>query len=176
MLSKVAKHRAYKAGSVMPLKMTLKPGERIIVNGAVLENGGGEAHLVFLNDAAFMREKDILSEVDALTPASRVYFALQCLYIFPAKRDHYGSILEGLLDDYLDAAPSSAAIIETVKDQVTRGEFYHALKSVRALIVHEKERLDDVSSSIQGVSNTASSRESGSDAGLGVDSGGKTSG
>lgn len=30
----------------MPLKMTLKPGERIIVNGAVLENGGGEAHLV----------------------------------------------------------------------------------------------------------------------------------
>lgn len=152
----------------MPLKMTLKPGERIVVNGAVLENGGGEAHLVFLNDAAFMREKDILSEVDALTPASRIYFALQCLYIFPARREHYGIILEELIQAYLEAAPSAHPILETVKDQVVRGEFYNALKNVRALIAHEKERLDDVSSSIEGVSDASPRGEPSPDTGVGA--------
>lgn len=156
----------------MPLKMTLKPGERIIVNGAVLENGGGEAHLVFLNDAAFMREKDILSEVDALTPASRIYFALQCLYIFPARREHYGAILAELMAEYLAAAPSALETIERIQQQVGQGEFYHALKTVRALIAHEKERLDNVSSPDESLSVAAPIGKSGSDSGLGVDTSG----
>lgn len=156
----------------MPLKMTLKPGERIIVNGAVLENGGGEAHLVFLNDAAFMREKDILSEVDALTPASRIYFALQCLYIFPARREHYGAILSELMADYHNAAPSALPIIDQVRAQVAQGEFYHALKTVRALIAHEKERLSNVGSSIESLSDAAVGRESGTNAGVGANSSG----
>lgn len=160
----------------MPLKMSLKPGERIIVNGAVLENGGGEAHLVFLNDAAFMREKDILAEVDALTPASRIYFALQCLYIFPARRDHYSTILAELITAYLDAAPSAQPIIEQVEAQVAQGEFYHALKTVRTLIAHEKERLDNVSSSIESLSDAAPGGESGSNARVGTDPGGKAAG
>ncbi|GFZ76848.1 hypothetical protein GCM10011497_00530 [Elstera cyanobacteriorum] len=160
----------------MPLKMTLKPGERIIVNGAVLENGGGEAHLVFLNDAAFMREKDILAEVDALTPASRIYFALQCLYIFPARRDHYGDLLTELMADYLAAAPSAVDIIERVKQQVSQGEFYHALKTVRALIAHEKERLDNVSAPIESLSDAPPRGESGSNPGVGVDPSGKAAG
>lgn len=157
----------------MPLKMTLKPGERIIVNGAVLENGGGEAHLVFLNDAAFMREKDILAEVDALTPASRIYFALQCLYIFPARRDHYSNLLTELMADYLGAAPSARDIIERVQLQVSQGEFYHALKTVRALITHEKERLDNVSTPIESLSDATARGEPGSDSGLGAPSSGQ---
>ncbi len=160
----------------MPLKMTLKPGERIIVNGAVLENGGGEAHLVFLNDAAFMREKDILAEVDALTPASRIYFALQCLYIFPARREHYGSLLAELMADYLAAAPSALEIIERVQRQVAQGEFYHALKTVRALIAHEKERLDNVSAPIESLSDTAPGGESSPDARVGTYPGSEAAG
>ncbi len=160
----------------MPLKMTLKPGERIIVNGAVLENGGHEAHLVFLNDAAFMREKDILMEVDALTPASRVYFALQCVYIFPERRAHYSAALEDLLADYLRAAPSSAELIDQIRGLVEQGDYYQALKAVRALIAHEKERLDNVNTTIQSVSNAAASGESGADPGVGIDSSRKTFG
>lgn len=160
----------------MPLKMTLKPGERIIVNGAVLENGGGEAHLVFLNDAAFMREKDILSEVDALTPASRIYFALQCLYIFPARRDHYNVVLAELMTDYLTAAPSALDIIERVRQQVGEGEYYQALKTVRALIAHEKERLDNVSSSDENLSDATSVWKPGSDASVGLATGSKADG
>lgn len=160
----------------MPLKMTLKPGERIIVNGAVLENGGHEAHLVFLNDAAFMREKDILSESDALTPASRVYFALQCVYIFPQRREYYLTLLSDLLDDYLTAAPSSLIIVERIRDLVVKGEFYQALKAVRELIAHEKERLDNVSATIEVLSNSASGREPSANVSVGIDSSGKEAG
>lgn len=156
--------------------MTLKPGERIIVNGAVLENGGGEAHLVFLNDAAFMREKDILSEVDALTPASRIYFALQCLYIFPSRRDHYNAVLAELMADYLAAAPSAKEIIERAQQHVSQGEFYHALKTVRGLIAHEKERLDNVSSSDESLSGATPIGKPGPDSGVGLDSGSETVG
>lgn len=154
----------------MPLKMTLKPGERIIVNGAVLENGGHEAHLVFLNDAAFMREKDIISETDALTPASRVYFALQCVYIFPQRRDHYLTLLSSLLDDYLRAAPSSLGLVDKIRELVVRAEFYQALKSVRELIAHEKERLDNVSAAIESLSNSTAGGEPCTDVGMGIDS------
>lgn len=157
----------------MPLKMTLKPGERIIVNGAVLENAGSEAHLLFLNEAVFMRERDILAETDSLTPASRIYFTLQCLYVFPERREYYSVILSELMADYLEAAPSALPIIERVQKQVERGEFYYALKSLRALIAHEKERLDNVSSSIESVSDSASGGESSSNHGLGSPSGGK---
>lgn len=157
----------------MPLKMTLKPGERIIVNGAVLENGGHEAHLVFLNDAAFMREKDILMEVDALTPASRIYFALQCVYIFPERRAHYSAALEDLLADYLRAAPSSAELIDQIRGLAGQGDYYHALKVVRSLIAHEKERLEHVNTTIQSLSDAPASGESGTNSGMGADSSGK---
>ncbi|KJV06764.1 hypothetical protein VZ95_20565 [Elstera litoralis] len=160
----------------MPLKMTLKPGERIIVNGAVLENGGHEAHLVFLNDAAFMREKDILTEVDALTPASRVYFALQCVYIFPERRDHYKAILADLLSDYVQAAPSALELIDRIQKLVEQGEYYQALKAVRLLIAHEKERLEHVSTTTESVSDTAASGQSGANSGMGIDPSGEASG
>ncbi len=153
----------------MPLKMTLKPGERIIVNGAVLENGGHEAHLVFLNDAAFMREKDILSEADASTPAARVYFALQCVYIFSERRDHYSALLAELLADYLAAAPSSLELIERIQKLVEQGDYYQALKTVRALIAHERERLENVSATGESLSHPSPGGEPRADAGLGID-------
>ena len=159
----------------MPLKMTLKPGERIIVNGAVLENGGHEAHLVFLNDAAFMREKDILTEVDALTPASRIYFSLQCIYIFPELRSHYMGVFSELLAEYLTAAPSALDLIERIQKLVEQGEYYQALKAVRTLIAHEKERLEHVSATIESVSNPAPGGESSPNTGVGIDTSSKAS-
>ena len=73
----------------MPLIIDLKPGEKLIINGAVVENIGANTKLRVLNDCALMRQKEILSDEDAVTPASRVYYALQCAYIFPEHKDQY---------------------------------------------------------------------------------------
>ncbi len=52
----------------MPLKLDLKCGEKMIVNGAVLENVGPNAKILIHNLATVLREKEILTQDDAATP------------------------------------------------------------------------------------------------------------
>ena len=122
----------------MPLKLHVKSGQQIIVNGAVIENVGARtASLLVKNEAAILRDNDIITPDQASTPASRVYFAVQCLYLFPDQRDKYLPIFNELADNYVEAAPSSASTIETLRDHVREGRFYAALKDARQLITHE---------------------------------------
>lgn len=126
----------------MPLKLQLRKGQKIIVNGAVLENAGGHtASLLVKNDAAIMRDTDILTFEDAKTPASRVYYALQCVYLFPAEKDKHLGNLNELLDSYNTAAPSSQPICDGIREQVKEGKYYQALKLAQELIAHEKQVL-----------------------------------
>ena len=69
----------------MPLKLSLAKGEKMVVNGAVIRNDGTDANIVFENQANILRHKDILTTEKATTPASRVYLALQCAYMFAAE-------------------------------------------------------------------------------------------
>ena len=73
----------------MPLKLILKPGEKIVINQAVIENGGEKAQLVLQNKARVMRERDIMTEENADSPAKRIYFLVQMLYLFPDKNRVY---------------------------------------------------------------------------------------
>ena len=43
----------------MPLKLSLKPGETFVVNGAVVRNGDRRGVLLLENRARVLREKDI---------------------------------------------------------------------------------------------------------------------
>src|SRR5258708_19515559 len=66
----------------MPLKLVLKPKEKLIVNGAVVSNGSPRAvTLTFHNKAQLLQQKDVLLPEEATTPLLRTYFALQCMYL-----------------------------------------------------------------------------------------------
>src|SRR5271167_5257029 len=67
----------------MPLKLKLAAHERLIVNGAVMVNGGCRTTLIIRNFAHIMREKDVLHEPDANTPTKRLYFILQAMLMQP---------------------------------------------------------------------------------------------
>ena len=121
----------------MPLRLKLPHGDRIVVNGAVLENGGEATLLVFHNRADIMRRKEIMQESDALSPSRRVYYALQCAYIFEQKRTSYLDIFERYLQEYVEAAPSAAPIAQKLREILTEGKIYLALKECRTLIQHE---------------------------------------
>ena len=56
----------------MPLKLSLKPGEKFVLNGAVLANGDKRTSLVIQNKACVLREKDIMQPESANTPARRI--------------------------------------------------------------------------------------------------------
>ncbi len=128
----------------MPLALDLKHGDKIIVNGAVIENSGHNTQILVHNDAAILRGKEIMIESSASTPASRAYFALQCAYIFPNARQNYLAAFDELLVDYIKAAPSARTIGHDIVDKLTNGSLYSALKAARKLVAHEKKLMGDL--------------------------------
>ncbi len=65
----------------MPLKLSLKPGEKFVLNGAVVQNGDRRGVLILQNKASVLREKDIMQAEDAKTPARRIYFPVMMMYL-----------------------------------------------------------------------------------------------
>ncbi|MGB0748807.1 MAG: flagellar biosynthesis repressor FlbT [Magnetospiraceae bacterium] len=133
----------------MPLKIQIKQGKKIIVNGAVLENVSGQTvALVLMNEATVLRDSDILTPDEAVSPASRVYYAIQIMYLFPEHRADSESKLETLLNEYEAAAPSAVEIIADLRRLVSEENYYPAMKRARDLIGHETGVLKDVEESI----------------------------
>ncbi|MGJ3258664.1 MAG: flagellar biosynthesis repressor FlbT [Rhodospirillales bacterium] len=133
----------------MPLKLDFKAGNKMVINGAVVENIGHNASLLIHNEAAILREKEILSEAETVTPAARVYFALQCAYMFPENKDHYISAFRQLLNDYVTAAPSAKEIGDEILAQIDKGRVYSGLKLTQKLIGHEIKIFENFSHELE---------------------------
>lgn len=162
----------------MPLKIHIKSGQQIIINGAVIENAGPRnVSLVVKNEASILRSNDILTPENAATPASRVYYALQCMYLFPGQKDKYLRQFNELIDSYVEAAPSSQDTVREIRDYVENEQFYYALKKAQDLIQHEHEVLAHVQQEFveklrdtdTGVERTGGNRSVGADAGRAPD-------
>lgn len=124
----------------MPLRIKLPSKERIIINGAVLENAGEATTIVLHNRADILRRKEVMSEEDAMSPARRVYYALQCAYMFEDERPRYQQVATEFLKQYENAAPSAGDIIGKIRDEIEKGRLYNALRATHDLIDHETER------------------------------------
>lgn len=116
----------------MPLKIRLKPHEKIFVNGAVLAAGDQSAVLYFLNSARILLEKDILTEQEAVTPESRLYFILQLMYIDPASSTQYARHLTGVCENVLAGHPDKADALEKVLNIAATGDYFRAMRVVKA--------------------------------------------
>ncbi len=65
----------------MALKLTLKPSEKFVINGAVIANGDRRATLVLHNKASILRERDIMKPDDVDLARKRIYFAIMSMYL-----------------------------------------------------------------------------------------------
>ena len=131
----------------MGLKITLKPGERMIIDGAVITNGDTKCTLVVENRVPILRPKDILKEEEANSPARRIYFAIQLMYIDPENQSRYHPHYWELIKDFVQAAPSSTGLATEISDCILKGNFYKALKITQKLICYETEILNRVQKS-----------------------------
>ena len=61
----------------MPLKISLKPHERMIIGGAVVTNGDSRTEFRIENKVPLLRQKDIMSEQEANSHCRRIYFIQQ---------------------------------------------------------------------------------------------------
>ena len=134
----------------MPLKLTLKPGEKFVLNGAVLTNGDKRTSLVIQNKACVLREKDIMQIEDADTPARRIYFPIMMMYLDADMADTYYSQFALRMTEFMQAISDRKALalcVEISKD-VMNGQYYKALVQCRTLFDFEQERLNYVSESV----------------------------
>jgi flagellar protein FlbT len=125
----------------MALKLHLKPHEKIILGGAVIKCGGSPANFTVENNSvAILRQKDIMTETDATTPARRVYFVLQLMYIDNDwSSPKYLEPFTGLEQAMVAAAPSSRSYFVEIGDCIASGRIYQALKVARELIAYEEQ-------------------------------------
>lgn len=128
----------------MPLTINLKPRERLIVNGVVIENSGQLAKILIHNNAALLREKDIITDEQATTPARRIYFTIQCEYLFPGKKDVFLPVVYRFLTEFANAAPSAVNLVQEIREFVETGQHYRALKSTKQLMVREQEIFNEL--------------------------------
>ena len=124
----------------MALKVELKPHERIVIGNVVIRNGETRGKLFIEGKTAIMREKDILTASEANSPARRIYFVLQLMYLDNNIAPHRAAFLE-LIEDFMSAAPSAWPHINAITNCVLAGDIYKAIKATKKLIEFETERM-----------------------------------
>ena len=129
---------------IMPLKLSLKPGEKFVLNGAVVQNGDRRGVLLLQNKASVLREKDIMQAEEANTPAKRIYFPIMMMYLDPDEADVYYSQFALRMTEFMDAIRDRKALGTCVEisREVMGGAYYKALVKCRNLFEFEQERLD----------------------------------
>ncbi len=130
----------------MPLRMSLKPQEKIFIGGAVIQNGDHPAELSILNDVPLLREKDVMTEAEADTVCKRIYLCVQLMYMDPAHMATYQENYRKLMQEVLQAAPSTSRYLAEINHELACGRYYQALKTARKLVEYEQELIRHVQS------------------------------
>jgi flagellar biosynthesis repressor protein FlbT len=127
----------------MPLKLSLKPGERFVLNGAVVQNGDRRCSLVLQNKASVLREKDIMQQEEANSPARHVYFPVMMMYLDEAGADKYYDEFLRRMTEFMNVIANPDVLRECVaiSRSLMSKEYYKALMGCRKLIEYEDERL-----------------------------------
>lgn len=128
----------------MPLKITLRPEERLIIGGAVIRNGDKTSTFYIENKVPLLREKDIMREEEADTYCSKIYFIIQLMYIDVANVVKYHNTYWRLVRDLVEAVPRTVGLIDQISQQILESNYYQALKLAKKLLAFEKEVLSRV--------------------------------
>ncbi|MGJ4892593.1 flagellar biosynthesis repressor FlbT [Bradyrhizobium sp. HKCCYLR20261] len=120
----------------MPLRVELKPFERIVIGDSVIVNSNTRARFIVEGDAPILRERDTVTAETADTPAKRLYLCVQTMYL---KNDtiRYRASYLACMNELRRALPHAAGQAEVVDRHVTEGSLYKALKEIRTLFERE---------------------------------------
>ena len=135
---------------IVPLKLSLKPGEKFVLNGAVVQNGDRRGVLLLQNKASVLREQDIMQADEVKTPARRIYFPVMMMYLDEPSANRYYEEFAHRLTEFMGVIrnPDVLADCVTISKHVMAREYYKALMLCRRLIEYEDERLGNVPSGL----------------------------
>jgi len=121
------------------LVLELKQGELMIINGAPIRFKT-RSRIELAGQARFLFGKQILTPDEANTPARRIYFALQAVYVGTDEERGAALISAAELIEAFKAATTSALareILDRALLLAREGTCYEALKLARRIMRHE---------------------------------------
>lgn len=129
------------------LVLKLGPKERVLVNGAVIENGDRRSRLSILTpNANILRLRDAIRPDEVTTPVRRVCYIAQLVLSGDAPvEEGRQQLLRGV--EQLSQAltdPDSRQQLSDATDAFVEGEFYRGLKRLRSLLPREERLLADM--------------------------------
>lgn len=122
------------------LVLRLRPHEKFLVNGVVIENGARRARLrVKTQDANILRIREALHPDDANTPARRLYYIAQLGVVGETDSEETRTALVKGLEDLQRAFGEHVCHddIEAALQYARGGEFYRVMRALNRILPHE---------------------------------------
>jgi flagellar biosynthesis repressor protein FlbT len=117
----------------VPLKFTLRPGEKVIVNGAVIGRGEEPGSFYLFNKANFLRGREVMKDGAADTIEKKLYLIIQLIYLFPENAPENLVKFEAILADTMRHRADDLEALTEVARLVHSGDYYRALKATAKL-------------------------------------------
>jgi len=132
------------------MRFSLKAGERIFINGAVL-TVSQKVTLSLLNEARFLLESHVLQVTEATTPMRQLYFVVQSILINPQDADKVMSAFRKLYDSLM-LITNDEPTKETLRragELVEADRIFDALKLIRTIFEPDGRSVAPASAAVQ---------------------------
>ena len=126
------------------LVLKLSPKERVLINGAVIENGERRSRLAIVTpNAKILRLRDAIHPEEASTPVRRVCYALQLVLSGDSKPDEASLPLLRRIEELSRILTDldSRRQLTVATDAILAGRHYQGLKALRSLLPREDRLL-----------------------------------
>tara|TARA_R110002124_G_scaffold167665_1_gene335105 strand:- start:2418 stop:2822 length:405 start_codon:yes stop_codon:yes gene_type:complete len=126
------------------LVLKLSPKERVLINGAVIENGDRRSRLSIMTpDANILRLRDAIHPEDAKTPVRRACFAVQLVLSGDTDPlDAHHALLRQIEDlSQVFKDPDSRGLLAEASQAMIDAQHYRVLKCLRGLLARENRLL-----------------------------------
>lgn len=124
------------------MRLSLRGGEKIYVNGAVL-SVDRRVSIELLNDATFLLEAHVMQAHQATTPLRQLYFVVQLMLMdpgnLPSTRAAFDAMVAAEAVAFADAGVLEG--LAAVRAHVAEARPFEALKRIRGLLPVEDEIL-----------------------------------
>ncbi len=127
------------------LVLKLRPNEKFIINGVVIENGP-KAHRIRIcdDDARVLRCSDAIKPEQATTPVKKLYYGIQLLITgdLPQDAETLAAVEKEIT--VLETAFSGIGqdVFRNIKAAMAQNRYYSALCSLKRLVLIENTLLD----------------------------------
>jgi flagellar protein FlbT len=117
-----------------PMLISLRPGERVYINGAVLQVDR-KVTIELLNDAMFLLEGHVMHYDETTTPLRQLYFVVQTMLMDPINADNTRALFKHIFNATVESFHNDAIIggLKVVETLVDSNRPFEALRAIRSL-------------------------------------------